>query len=109
MKNLLTALHDLRRPACWEHLGVPDPDEPKRWIPWTTRSMSRPWPWLGGDEWCRWTLVLPMPLPGLIGQLIIPLWTCHDPHCETCLLACRPLTAPRNDTVPADKDSLGTA
>lgn len=48
--------------------------------PWLSRSMDwKPLPWFGGDEWCRRTLVLPIPL---LGSLIVPLWTCRG--CEVC-------------------------
>lgn len=38
-------------------------------------------PSLGGDEWCRRTLVIPTLL---FGTFVIPLWTCRDPNCEAC-------------------------
>lgn len=36
-------------------------------------------PSLGGDEWCRRTLVIPT---GLFGTFVFPLWTCRG--CEVC-------------------------
>jgi hypothetical protein len=38
-------------------------DPPRRW-----------WPYIGGDEWDRWTVVLPIPFGG---YLVTALWTCR--------------------------------
>ena len=59
---------------------------PKSWKPWFTRFV---WyrnlhPWIGGDEWCRWTLVVPL----IYTSMVIPLWACRDPNCEACLKYC---------------------
>jgi len=56
--------------------------KPNRW-PWyykpgswqTWKPVSR-----GGDEWCRWTLVVG--IGPITGVLVIPLWQCRG--CEAC-------------------------
>lgn len=92
--KLFAVLRDLFRKPCWDHRGflassynIPEyaADPPKR-LPWISRFVGH-WnwhPWFGGDEWCRWTLVLPLGFAGLV----IPLWACRDPGCETCREAC---------------------
>lgn len=58
---------------------------PSRW-PWRypRGSWSGRRPSLGGDEWCRRTLVLPT---WLFGTWVIPLWTCRG--CEVCEEDCQ--------------------
>jgi hypothetical protein len=86
---------DLLRRRCWTHTGCigsgPEgkeytEDKPTR-LPWFTRMKGQPLPWFGGDEWCRWTLVLPLPRY----SLVIPLWECRNPNCESCQIDCIPI------------------
>ena len=64
------------RCGCWQSA------EPKR-SPWFYKPQwyfpRRPPVWLGGDEWCRRTLVLGW---NVTGQIIIPLRECRG--CEDC-------------------------
>lgn len=39
----------------------------------------------GGDEWCRHTIVLPVPFKGYI---VIALWECRDKDCDACVYDC---------------------
>lgn len=80
---LVNALADLTRPHCWFHKGPDYGVKPTR-KPWWSRMTWKPFPWIGGDEWCRWTLVLPFPYY----SLVIPLWGCRDPQCEACQYEC---------------------
>lgn len=50
---------------------------------WTPRH--RWLPYKGGDEWCRYTLVLPIPFGG---YLVTALWTCRNRSCDSCLPGC---------------------
>jgi len=50
------------------------------WRYWRGQWSGR-WPSLGGDEWCRRTLVIPIPL---LGAFVFPLWTCRE-GCEHCV------------------------
>lgn len=81
----------------WDHgrREREDPDmedygPPRPW-PWFYRwhkgDPIRLRPWLGGDEWCRRTVVLSLPF---IGSAVIPLWSCQDADCKACQLDCKP-------------------
>lgn len=52
--------------------------------PWVSRFCwpHNLYPWLGGDEWCRRTLVVPL----IFTSLVVPLWTCRS--CEVCDADC---------------------
>lgn len=84
------ALRDLFRRRYWRHTGgiasspegMEYADPPSRF--WTFKRSEwdpphRWMPFIGGEEWCRWTLVLPIPFGG---YLVTALWACRDPACE---------------------------
>ena len=89
-------LRDLFRKRCWQHTaclgtdaGIPFyADQPTKRYWWGNYGW-RPWslPWLGCDEDCRWTLVLPLPYR----SLVIALWACRDPRCDACVQDCLPI------------------
>lgn len=97
--NAEQAVRDLFRPRCWEHTGVMawsavDGNEyanPPRRRPWLSRFTwpHTLYPWFGGDEWCRWTLVVPL----IATSLVVPLWGCRNPDCEACQIDCTPAPA----------------
>lgn len=90
-------LRDLLRPRCWVHAGVVgwsadegyEYAEPANRRPWFSRFAWRRnlFPWFGGDEYCRWTLVVPL----IVTSLVVPLWACRNPECEACEYECLPV------------------
>ena len=88
-------LWDLFRKPCWDHRGATgaaygvvhyeDLHGPGRG-PWVSRFVwhRNLYPWFGGDEWCRYTLVVPL----IFTSLVVPLWSCRDPECFTCAEFC---------------------
>lgn len=85
-------LRDLIRDDYWEHCG-PEYDS-KKTRTWTySREDWEPkyrWvPEIGGDEWCRWCIILPIPFGD---YLVVALFPCRDPECWACRLDCEPLS-----------------
>lgn len=78
MSVYLGGVSEMRQSRC----GCWQTSEPKRrpwyyergdWLSWKPVS-------IGGDEYCRWTLVLGLGL--VTGVLVVPLWECRG--CEDC-------------------------
>lgn len=89
------AVRDLFRRPCWDHRGATgssfgvihyEDRHTRNRRPWITRFRWRKnlHPWIGGDEWCRYTLVVPL----IFTSLVIPLWACRDPECDMCKECC---------------------
>jgi hypothetical protein len=95
-------LRDLARSRCWEHA-----ERPENRRPWFTRFVwqANLHPWIGGDEFCRWTLVVPL----VVTSLVVPLWSCRNPACEACVQdcsTCPPCEAPEGHQYDDDRFSL---
>ena len=89
--------------GCW-HVGTP------RRTPWFYKPewyWGRWSPvWMGGDEYCRYTLVIGW---NVTGQIIIPLWYCRDKDCVCCgdewFSGCTPWSPEVRDALQMTRDA----